>query len=363
MILWRYIGKEFLKFTFLIVASFIGIYLIVDFFEKNSRYFPKYNASLPVIAEFYVVQIPRLFVEVLPYGAMFGSLITLWMFARSGEISAMRASGMSLLKIAVPLFSIGLALSLLILVLNEYVTPKGSLRQRYVEYVKIEKTKPDLIFHESNWVRGTNSILYFRRLDQVHQALDKPEYFVFAGTGAIKEFVYGNRATFDTKKNLWLFENAVLSQLDNSGKIFKTKLMPLYYTNVSSQPPRILNEGVTADQISYRDLKIIIDHAKAGGGSVGGREVELHQKLAIPFASVLFIMMTLPFALRKERQTDTYIGIVFILLGAIAYTVGNMSMRSFAQAGLLNPIVAAWAINFIFAAIGISILRRLDRGT
>lgn len=363
MILWRYIGKEFLKFTSLIVFSFICIYLIIDFFEKNSRYFPRYEATLPVIAEFYLVQIPRLFVEVLPYGAMFGSLITLWMFARSGEISAMRAAGMSLAKIAMPLILLGLMLSGLVQALNEFVVPRASLRQRYIEYVKIEKTKPDMIFHESRWVRGSNSILYFKRLDQFHHALDKPEYFIFESPGEVKEFVYGKRATFDREKQFWRIENAVLLRLDSSGKIVRTKLLPTFYTNVSSQPPRILNEGVTANQVSYRELQEIIEHAKAGGGAQWDREVELYQKLSIPFASVLFILITLPFALRKERQADTYIGIVFVLLAAIVYSVGNMFMRSFAQVGWLSPILAAWAVNIVFVLVGVSILRRLDRGT
>jgi lipopolysaccharide export LptBFGC system permease protein LptF len=67
--------------------------------------------------------------------------------------------------------------------------------------------------------------------------------------------------------------------------------------------------------------------------------------------------------LRRERQADTYVSIVVCLVAAIVYWVGNASMKTMAQNGLLNPVVAAWLVNVVFLAGSVVILRKLDRGT
>lgn len=362
MIVWRYLAKEFVKFVSLIVGSFLFIFCIVDFFDKNARYFPKYNARGIVIAEYYLTQLPKLIVEILPFGVMLGALLTFWVFARSGEIAALRAAGASILKISMPVISLGAAFTLLSFILSETVVPRTSLHQRYIEYVKIEKTPPDMIFHESNWVRGDNSILHFQKLDQLHQALDEPEFFLFGGPGFVREVVHAKKAYFDPTQNRWRLDFAQVLSFDPSGKTLKTQLRPYYFTNVFSQPPRLLKEGVTPDQVSFRELKNLIDQSKQAGGAITGREVELHQKLSMPFANLLFVFLTMRFALRKERQADTYVGIALILLVAILYHISNAAMRNMAQSGWVHPMVAAWATNVVFAVISFFMVRNLDRG-
>ena len=75
MIFARYLAREFAKINGFIVVFFLSMYCVIDFLEKNTRYFPKYDASGPVILEYYVTQLPKMFVDLLPFSTMFAAVV------------------------------------------------------------------------------------------------------------------------------------------------------------------------------------------------------------------------------------------------------------------------------------------------
>jgi lipopolysaccharide export system permease protein len=298
-----------------------------------------------------------------PFTVLFAAILTLWIFARNGEIAAMRASGCSVVRISTPLLVAGFVLSIGAFLVGEFVVPKSQMMLRYVETVKIKKKEYDPMFLESKWVRGTGSILHFERFDPMSRVLYNPQYYVFANVSQVKTFAYANRAVFDEKTWGWKLEDAVITSFRENGSVERVSVEAILPTTVTSEPPRILREGITSHQLSYRELRDLIRLSRRSGGNLADREVDLHQKLSLPFANLLFVFLALPFALRRERQADTYVSIVVCLVAAIVYWVGNASMKTMAQNGLLNPVVAAWLVNVVFLAGSVVILRKLDRGT
>ncbi|MCA2959983.1 MAG: LptF/LptG family permease [Silvanigrellales bacterium] len=361
MIFARYLAREFLKINGFIIVFFLGMYCIIDFLEKNTRYFPKYDAQGVVILEFYLTQLPKMFVDLLPFSTMFSALITLFLFAKNGEISAMRAAGMSVFRVCRPLVVIGGVLSVVSFLMNEFVVPLSTLHLKKVETVKIEKSELGRMFFESNWVRGEGSILHFKSLNQLERGLEGVEYFVFKNPAEVKLFVHARAAVFDTEKSAWTLRDARVTTFTDQGRLERVDFQAFYPTNVVSQPPRLLREGVTADQISYRELRELIEQSKRAGGAIASREVELYQKLSLPLANFLFVFFALPFALRKERQADTYIGVIYCLAAAILFWVGNLSMRNLGQNGVVPPLIAAWAVTGILGLFCFLLVRKLDR--
>jgi lipopolysaccharide export LptBFGC system permease protein LptF len=98
----RLMALTLVKLNGLIILFFVTVYCIVDFLEKNTRYFPKYKASTQHIFEYYFVQTPKIISDLLPFSSLFASIATFWIFAKSNEITALRASGASLKRIVLP---------------------------------------------------------------------------------------------------------------------------------------------------------------------------------------------------------------------------------------------------------------------
>lgn len=360
MIIWRLISKEFLKFNLYIVVFFVSVYSVVDFLEKNTRYFPKYKAENLVIAEFYLFQIPFILVNLLPFSCMIAAIITLWTFAKHGEVSALRAAGQSIKKICAPLIVWGFIFTGIQFVLAEFVVPSTSLRLKYIETVKIEKSEFGAIFREGNWIRGENSLIGFQKIIGA-QILVNPQYYDFEDPANIRSITIAPRASFDPDKGNWIMENAVSTHFADKRRI-KTIRYERFPTRIFSKPPKLLADWISPEQVSYRDLRELIHQAKKTGGPLSERYVDLYQKLSLPFANLLFVILAMPFALQRERQADTYIGIIFCLVVAIVYWVANLTMRGLAQGGTLNPIFAAWFVDIVFAICLLFMMRRLDRG-
>ncbi len=361
MIFARYLAREFLKVNAFIIIFFLTMYCVIDFLEKNTRYFPKYDASGVVILEFYLTQLPKMFVDLLPFSTMFAGVVVLFLFAKNGEISAMRAAGMSVFRVCSPLLVLGAILAVASFGMNEFVVPRTTLHLKKVETVKIEKSELGRMFFESNWVRGEGSILHFKALNQVERGLEGVEYFVFSNPSQVRTVVHARQAFFDGERSTWILRDARETNFDGQGRMTGARFLPTCPTNVVSQPPRLLREGVTADQISYRELRELIDQSKRAGGAIASREVDLYQKLSLPLANFLFVFFALPFALRKERQADTYVGVIYCLTAAILFWVGNLSMRNLAQNGVVHPLIAAWSVTAVLGALCFLLVRKLDK--
>jgi lipopolysaccharide export system permease protein len=361
MIFARYFLREFTKILVAIVVLFMFFFVVADFLD-NARYFIKYSAPAAVVVQYYIATTPKIMVDLLPFTVLFAAIITMWIFARNGEVAAMRAAGVSVARMGAPLIGAGFVLSMGSFLAGEFIVPQSQLMLRYVETVKIRKREYDPMFLESKWVKGSEGVLHFEKFDPITKVLYSPQYYVFSSASSVKTFAYANKAYFDDAKRSWALEDSVVTNFDGDGNVKNVIVHPALVTSVTSEPPRILREGITSDQLSYRELRDLIRLSRRAGGNLASREVDLQLKLSVPFANLLFIFLAMPFALRSERQADTYVHVVLCLLAAILYWVGNVSAKTMAQNGLLNPVVAAWSANVIFLAISIFILRKLDRG-
>ena len=361
MIFTRYLLKEFLKLYFGMCTSFLAIYCVIYFLEKNTRYFPNYGATWDEIFEYYFVQLPKMYVNISPFAVMFSGIITAWIFARSGEVSALRAAGQSVVKICRPLLWMSVCISIFVFAVSEFIVPGAMLRLQKIEKVKIEKSELSQMFLESHWVRGKNSILHFKKLDQLGRALVLPEYIVLTSSHEVAAIVNARKAVFNTSRQVWELIDGRLVQFGEAGELFSTTEQSRFFTNVSSQPPKLLREGVSSDFVSFRELRRVLAESQSTGGSMASREVDLFQKLSSPFANFLFAFFALPFALRRERQADTYIGIVVSLLAAAMYWGGAASLRTMALSGAVSPYIAAWLPPLLFTCVAGFLTVRVDR--
>lgn len=361
MIFARYLLREFLKLYVGICSAFLTIYCVIDFLEKNTRYFPKYGASWDTIVEYYLVQLPKMYVGISPFAVMFSGIVTAWMFARSGEVAALRAAGQSVVKICVPILAMSLCIAGATFAVSEFIVPSAMLRLQKIETVKIEKSELSQMFLESHWVRGKNSILHFKKLNQLERALMQPEFVKLSRTLEVEAIVQARKAVFNGERNVWELVDGQVVEFGASGELIASRSESRFLTNVSSQPPKLLRDGVSSDLVSYRELSRVLKESEATGGTMASREVDLFQKLSAPFANFLFAFFALPFALRRERQADTYIGIVVSLLAAAIYWGAAASLRTMAVSGAIPSFVAAWLPPLLFGVLATLLTLRVDR--
>lgn len=362
MRIWWYIASQYLKTAISILIFSLSLYFILTYMEESQHYFDGRDTPLKVKLLYYFWQFPAMTIQLMPFAVLIGGIITNWLFAKHGEISALRAAGLSMMRISVPMICVGLFFTTCQFILNEFVLPVSSTQFLRVKRVDVEGKKNDHVFTESTWLKAKGTVLHFKNYNEHKQELSNVEYFKSETPNSLKQIVHAKSGYFDENIGSWVLRNAIVTNFDVFSQISKTEIKPLYVTNVDFAPPKVLNQTSDSSQLSYWQLKKIIEDAEAAGTNVSDRIVDLYLKLSTPFANLLFVFLTIPFALRKERQEEKYIGIVICLVTALVYWFGNLALRSFAVKGSLNPLLAAWIMNILVLFLSYMLIRKLDKG-
>ncbi|MES2615715.1 MAG: LptF/LptG family permease [Bdellovibrionota bacterium] len=362
MVIWRYLFFQFFKSILAVLLFALVLYFILTYMEESQHYFPGRHVTSKTIFLYYFWQLPSITILLLPFTVLIGGIVTNWILAKNGEIAALRAAGLSMVKISIPLICVGLFYSFAQFYLSEFVIPYTSTEYLKIKNNVIDRKKSDNIFSESKWLRTPSTILHYDEYEEEKQILEKPEIFVFFTTGVAKKIVQAKFAHFDENVGAWVFHYALVTNFSEDSKVTNIEVKPLFVTDIDFAPPKVLKQNSESGQLSYWKLKKLIKEAQIAGTNVSDRIVDLQLKLSGPFASLLFVFLTLPFALRKERQEENYIGIVLCLAVALVYWFGNLSLRNLAIKGIINPIVAAWFMNIFIGVLSFILVRKLDKG-
>src|SRR5215510_524692 len=121
-ILDRYLLREFVVYLVLGLLGFIVIFAVVDLIEKMDV-FLDHKAPWFLVAQYFFNLAPDVVVKMLPVALLLATFLALGQLNKFGELTAMRAGGLSLLRILAPVYVVASTCVLLSLLLGEYVVP------------------------------------------------------------------------------------------------------------------------------------------------------------------------------------------------------------------------------------------------
>jgi lipopolysaccharide export system permease protein len=364
MTVFWYMASQFLKTVLSILMFALTLYFLITYMEESQHYFDHYHPTFQTVFLYYFWQFPVITVQLMPFAVLIGGIVTNWVLAKNGEIAALRAAGLSVMGLSVPFFCVGFFFTVGQFLMNECVVPESTTKFLQVKKVQIEGKKENNVFMQSTWVKAKDTVLHFKKYNEDKQELSEVEYFKFYDVKSLKEVIHAKSAYFNEKMGYWVLRYAVRAHVGPLGQHFvlRTEFQPQYVTNVDFAPPKVLKQSSDSSQLSFWQLRKLIAKADLAGSNVSDRVVDLYLKISAPFANILFVFLTLPFALWKERQEERYLGIVICLASALLYWFGNMTMRSFAAKGSLSPWIAAWTMNVFVALLSFALIRKLDKG-
>jgi lipopolysaccharide export system permease protein len=357
-ILSNYIATTYLKILALCVGAFVSIYIVMDFLEKL-RGFTHAHAEIKYIGLFFLCKIPGIITQVVPLAVLMATLLTLGGLSRTSEINAMRGCGIGLVRITMPILGIAIATSMATIFANEVLTPACYAKMQYIQQVLIDKKSPNTFFRQQNiWYRDEGSILEARLFDPENKTLKgitlwqlglglQPVRRIEADQG-----IYGN--------NGWQFKNVVVREISN-GNAFNTFNLPELKMplGLKIDDLKVLEKGT--DSMGIMALSSYCDKLRRGGYDPTRYLAHMHSRISLPFASLIMAFLGIPFALRSGRSSGIALGIAISLGIGFSYFIINSTVLSFGQAGVLPPVVSAWAANAIFAALGMWLTMSVNR--
>ena len=345
----RHLIAEVLRTFLLMMIAFVAISILVYFFDRFDD-FLKQGAPAGTIALLFLYRVPLIVGQVMPIAVLAGALVGLGLLARNNEFVALRSCGVSLGQITLPLVALAVLIALANFLWDETVVPVTARRAQEIWSQDVKKRKGpagvfagrDIWFHgragfyNINRVAPRRRMLYGLTIYQVRGDEFRPTRVIDISTA---EWTDGR----------WQFNGARTVRYDADG-VHSVNGLPPHF----SLPESLDDFSVVAlepEETSYSMLKRQIRSLRSKGVDASESLVDLHLKVATPFAAVVMMLLAVPLATRGTRATSlpAAIGLGFAIGMSYFFVVGFS--RALGQTGSLPPFVAAWTANAVFAVI------------
>ena len=344
------------------LSAFMLIFVATNLLALG-RLITEDHAPLWAVIEYFIWGLPQVVPYVISMAMLLGVLLSLQRLSGESEITAMKAGGISLERIAAPLLVVGFLLSVVTFFIEQTIVPYANDRATEILQVTIR--------HATSL--GTNLTVYTPLPDGGRQltaatAYDASTHSLLNVTviqydrhSAPQLIIFGDRAQARGASD-WTFENARTYRFNTDGSIVESSQQTLKI-DIGENPTTILKRAKgTPQQMSRSEIATVIRSGQLSATQVGQYLSEYQSQLARPFACLVFALIAIPFGLRRVRGGGTSVG--FGLAVAIVFTY-YVVMTIANSLGTLNDalaIVMAWFPNVLFIAIGLVMLRRASFG-
>jgi len=349
-ILNRYIAQTWLRLLMLCLSGFVGIYLVIDLIEKIPR-FLRAGGSVGDILQYFVWKLPEMISRTATFSVLMATLLTLAVLSRDSEIIALRSCGVSLLKISLPMLTLGFVASILLLINAEFVLPYSYTHTELIEQVKIKKKGDRITFKRNNiWFRSSSMILQARLFEPKTRTLSG--VVIWNVDGTMNPVSRIDAATALYREGRWILNSPTLRNFQTVAGYAPHSAQTMELDlNLKIEDLQVLDKD--ADNMSIRTLKEYAENLRSGGYQAYRYLTMMHTKIASPFAALIMVLLGIPFALKNSRSGGIAMGIGASIGIGFAYFVVNAMLLSYGRSGVLTPVVAAWGANFIFLLSGI----------
>ncbi|MBU0652004.1 MAG: LPS export ABC transporter permease LptG [Proteobacteria bacterium] len=352
----RYLIHEYLRSLLFITLSFLALFLIIDFFEKI-RMFLSNDATFGQMGSYFLFMMPTMVSQILPAAVLLASLVTCGILSRHSEITAMKANGISLYRIALPILTIAALTSLLIFFLSEWVTPLTNERAERIRLVEVQKQPFMGSFKQDQiWYRGEKGIYNFRLFDPRSGALRGITIHYLDRQMNLIMRLDAERGEW--KEGRWLFHNVLIARFDNGAFPVLSRIKQ-QVVDLPEKPSDFQLIQKDAEAMGYFELKRYIRKLQSEGYDATRFVVDLHGKMAFPLVSILLAIIGVSFSLRSERSGGIAQGIGAGLVIGFSYWLVYAFGMSLGRSGTLPPFIAAWFANILFAVASLFLVWRV----
>jgi lipopolysaccharide export system permease protein len=352
----RYLVTEYLRNLLFITLSFVSLFLIIDFFEKI-RMFLSNHATFAQMGSYFLFRIPMIISQLLPAAVLLTSLITCGYLSRHSEITAMKANGISLYRIALPILTIAALTALLIFILSEWVTPHTNEKAENIRLVEVQK-QPSLgsFKQDQIWYRGQKGIYNFRLFDAQTGALQGIAiYYLDRQMNLVMRL---DAEKGEWKEGRWLFHNILITRFDD-GEFPVISKIKQQVVDLPEGPSNFQLIQKNVEAMGYSELKRYIRKLQSEGYDATRYVVDLHGKIAFPLVSILLAIIGISFSLRSERSGGIAQGIGAGLIIGFSYWLVYAFGMSLGRSGSLPPFIAAWFANILFTVASLVLVGRV----
>jgi LPS export ABC transporter permease LptG/LPS export ABC transporter permease LptF len=363
LILDDYVLREFLLTFVMVLVTFVMLMLIFTFFELLSDII-KNKTPLVTVGEYLINLTPSMIYLITPLSVLIGVLVVFGIMTRNSELTAMKATGVSLYRIAVPVIAIAAVLSVSLFMFDELYLPQANRKQEALR--NVIKGKPAETFEHPGrkWIFGQqrqgqpNRIFYYEYFDSDIDTFGNISIFEFSpGSFTIGKRIFASTAHWEPKLNAWVFEDGWERSYTGSDVTSYETFPVKTFSEIIEQPAYFKKEVRQSSEMNFGELAAYIHDLRQSGFNTVPLRVQLNHKIAYPLITLVMAVLAIPFALSMGKR-GSLSGIATAIGVAITYFVVSGFFEAMGNVSWLPAVLAAWSPDLLFGLAGAYLLLR-----
>jgi lipopolysaccharide export system permease protein len=357
-ILNRYLYQQFCKNFILIVGALAGIYFLVDFFQRMDD-FMEAHKSMGLALKYFVLKIPFMVDMLQPICILLAGILTLGILNHNHEFMALKAGGISVIRITTPILAAALFCTLIALGMAQWLLPATKAETNRIWYEQVRHQTPKgILRHGRSYYRGKRGIYTFIRPQAAKDKFTSFSYTQLDKNFKLEFMLTANEAAW--QNGTWTFYRGQIKR-PQGGATYTIKPFTQTTLKLADKPadffiPPYKSEERSISQLFYK--------TRSQSGDQHMAWVDFNNRLSFIFLGLPLICIGLPILLIIQQRWGRDLSLAIPVSCGIAFTAWSLwsTSQSMARAGQMNPVLASWLIYLIVCPLGIWLLRRQDRG-
>ncbi|MFC2078121.1 LptF/LptG family permease [Candidatus Bipolaricaulota bacterium] len=358
----RYLLREMIG-PFLLALAGLVLFILLNIILSLSDLMVDRGIGMLTLLRLVILKMPSLLVIAVPMSALFATFLGLGRLAHDREIVALESIGIPLRRILLPLIIAASVIGIADFAIYNWGVPASEhAYQQALRSVIFRQGVPRITANA--FFRGAdNQFFYIRRYDSEAGTLH--DVHIYDTTGQLFPHAESRvtMITADTGRwtgDAWRLDSGNVYGFDGDGLLAYSGSFEELTIPLDQSVEQILSRSRTPAEMGIAELVERIGVARRTGQRADELVVEMHLKISLPLATIVFVLvggtMSLMFTPRSRA-----VGIVAALL-LVAFFQGVLWWtQTLGRRGVMNPVLSAWFPDIVFGLFGLALFIWLDR--
>jgi lipopolysaccharide export system permease protein len=359
----KLIDKYLLRTLFVPLAycllAFVMVSVIFDLFDNLPDFIEGHTPILQVV-RFYVYFLPSVLILIAPVALMLAVLYALSGLTKNNELTAMRASGISLLRLMLPVIGVGVVFSLAVAAVHETLAPWSAYWTD--QFVRAQR-QGEMSVSMSRNLAFKNELA--RRIWMIGDFHTRT--FDMANVNVIQQREDGSdESRMQARESHWLdnrwwFIEVITQRYDPKGNPMGPPRFEhrREMTELTERPTDFVNEIKDPEFLSsFEILSFLRTHRNLSRETIARLRVDLHNRMAMPWMCLIVTLIGIPFGAQTGRKGAFLGAILAISLFFGFYVLVNVGL-ALGKKQMMLPWLAGWLPNLFFLGVGAILVYRM----
>ena len=358
LILDSYVLSNFLFYFVVWLTGWVAMVQVFTFFDLLGD-IVKNRIPLERVLTYHLFLTPKLIYDTMPESVLLAVLVTFGVMTKNNEVTAFKACGISVRRLALPVLLVSAGLSVALFAFDYSWLPRANQIQDAIRNEIKGRPVQTYLHPERKWIIHDYRIFYYKYFDPTEKVMVEPYVFELDPKSFhLKRQISANRARWQPDIGGWVWEQGTARDLCGVDECQLQEFTVTAFPEITETPDDFLKEVKQDKQMNYRELGNYIRDLQESGFDTVRLRVQYYKKFSVPLFALIMALISVPFGfLVGNRGAMAGVGVSIAV--AMAYLGVGQLFEQIGNVNYLPPVVAAWAPDALFSLAGVYLMLRM----